>query len=169
MPGVFLLGGNASTLSESSIEASREEAVSCFDGFLPGNRMKHLPDMIAVAVMVLTAAVLMGWLIPFPGEGAHIAPARSEFQSLSSALKTYKINAGHYPTTEQGLHALVERPTVAPFPRDWVKIAKSVPTDPWKNEYRYHRLPDDDPRGFEIISLGPDGVPSDDDRSSLDE
>ncbi|WP_193212097.1 type II secretion system protein GspG [Luteolibacter marinus] len=103
------------------------------------------------------------------GVGSKPQRVLADFQSISSALKTFKTNAGHYPTTEQGLHALVERPSVAPLPRDWMKMATKVPTDPWQNEYRYRRLPEDDPCGYEIISLGPDGIPSDDDISSLDE
>ena len=82
----------------------------------------------------------------------------SDFISISSALKTYKINAGHYPSTEQGLQALVERPTTPPLPEDWVKIADKVPIDPWKNEYRYRCLPEGSPNPFELISNGQDGI-----------
>lgn len=92
-----------------------------------------------------------------------------DFQSISAALHTYKINAGHYPTTEQGLQALVERPTIPPFPDDWVKIADKVPTDPWKNEYRYRSFPEGSPQPFELISNGPDGIEgTKDDRSLSD-
>ena len=93
----------------------------------------------------------------------------SDFISISSALKTYKINAGHYPSTEQGLQALVERPTIPPLPDDWVKLATNVPTDPWRNEYRYRCLPEGSPHPFELISNGPDGIEGTmDDRSLSD-
>lgn len=101
-------------------------------------------------------------------DGAKLAPVKGDFQSISSALKTYKISAGHYPSTEQGLQALVERPTIPPLPEDWVKIADKVPTDPWKNEYRYRSFPEGSPHHFELISNGPDGIEgTKDDRSSL--
>jgi general secretion pathway protein G len=119
-----------------------------------------------LGVFSLLIAVVI-W-IETGGEGAGISRPMSDFQSLSSALKTYKINTGHYPSTEQGLQALVERPTIPPFPDDWVKIADKVPTDPWKNEYRYRCFPEGSPQPFELISNGPDGIEgTKDDRSSL--
>jgi general secretion pathway protein G len=88
----------------------------------------------------------------------------ADFQSISSALKTYQINAGRPPTTEQGLEALVTRPTLEPLPEDWVKIADKVPTDPWRRPYRYRELP---AQGgvfrWELRSVGPDGMTENED------
>jgi general secretion pathway protein G len=120
-----------------------------------------------LGVFSLLIAVVI-W-IETGGEGARISRPMSDFQSLSSALKTYKINAGHYPSTEQGLQALVERPTIPPLPAEWVKLADRVPKDPWGNEYRYRSFPEGYPQPFELISNGPDGLEgTKDDRSSLD-
>ena len=125
------------------------------------------------AVLVFIAVLTVGAvLLDIPArwfeEGAKLAPIKGDFQSISSALRTYKINAGHYPSTEQALQALVERPTIPPLPDDWVKIADRVPTDPWKNEYCYRCLPEGSHQPFELISNGPDGVEgTKDDRSSL--
>lgn len=92
-----------------------------------------------------------------------------DLQSLSSALRTYKINTGHYPSTEQGLKALVERPTTPPIPDNWVQIMTKVPTDPWRNEYRYRSFPEGSPQTFELISNGADGIEgTKDDRSLSD-
>ena len=122
--------------------------------------------LVFVAVLVVGAVILdipARWF----EEGAKLAPIKGDFHSFSSALRTYKINAGHYPSTEQGLQALVERPTIPPIPDDWVKLDTNVPTDPWKNEYRYRRLPDSSPRPFELRCVGPDGIEgSKDDRVS---
>jgi general secretion pathway protein G len=122
--------------------------------------------LVFVAVLVVGAVILdipARWF----EEGAKLAPIKGDFHSISSALRTYKINAGHYPSTEQGLQALVERPTIPPIPDDWVKLDTNVPTDPWKNEYRYRRLPDSSPRPFELRCVGPDGIEgSKDDRVS---
>jgi general secretion pathway protein G len=122
--------------------------------------------LVFVAVLVVGAVILdipARWF----EEGAKLAPIKGDFHSISSALRTYKINAGHYPSTEQGLQALVERPTIPPIPDDWVKLDTNVPTDPWKNEYRYRCLPDSSPRPFELRCVGPDGIEgSKDDRVS---
>ncbi|WP_193211686.1 type II secretion system major pseudopilin GspG [Luteolibacter marinus] len=129
--------------------------------------------LLEMVIVLGIIAVLLGGsiaLIGGVGEGAKLQRVRADFQSLSSALKTYKINAGNYPTTQQGLKALVEKPTSTPKPRDWVKIAKSVPTDPWNNEYGYKFPGSKDPTEFEIFSKGPDGIQgNEDDKSSQDE
>ncbi len=109
------------------------------------------------------------WVEITTSDSAVISHVSPDFSAISSALRTYKINAGHYPSTEQGLKALVERPTIPPFPDDWVQIADRVPTDPWKNEYRYRCFPEGSPHPFELISNGPDGIEgTKDDRSSSD-
>lgn len=103
-----------------------------------------------------------------PGSGGskHMR-VKADFQSISSALKTYRKINGHYPTTNQGLMALVTRPETLPKERDWQSIAIQVPTDPWKNEYRYRRRPDSSPSPFELRCVGPDGVEgNEDDRVS---
>jgi general secretion pathway protein G len=124
--------------------------------------------LVFIAVLVVGAVILdipARWF----EEGAKLAPIKGDFQSISSALRTYKINAGHYPSTEQGLQALVERPTIPPFPDDWVKIADRVPKDPWGNEYRYRCFPESAARPYDIISNGPDSIEgTKDDRSLSD-
>lgn len=124
--------------------------------------------LIFIAVLAVGAIRLRipsRWFEP----GVKLAPVKSDFQSISSALHTYKINTGHYPSTEQGLKALVERPTIPPLPEDWVQIADKVPTDPWKNEYRYRSFPEGSAHPYDIISNGPDGIEgTKDDRSLSD-
>jgi general secretion pathway protein G len=126
--------------------------------------------LLEMVIVLGIIAVLLGGsiaLIGGVGEGAKIQRVKGDFQSISSALKTYQINAGNYPTTQQGLKALVEKPTTTPKPDDWVKIAEKVPTDPWKNEYGYKFPGSKNPALFEIISKGPDGIEgNEDDRSS---
>jgi general secretion pathway protein G len=94
----------------------------------------------------------------------------ADFKAIGSSLKTYNMNAGHYPTTGQGLRALVERPENSPQPKRWVRITDSIPKDPWQTPYRYRALPEEDKRGFEITSAGKDArFGTKDDFSSLDE
>jgi general secretion pathway protein G len=126
--------------------------------------------LLEMVIVLGIIAVLLGGsiaLIGGVGEGAKLQRVKGDFQSIGSALRTYKINAGNYPTTQQGLKALVEKPTTTPKPDDWVKIADKVPTDPWKNEYGYKFPGSKNPAEFEIISKGPDGIEgNEDDRSS---
>lgn len=110
-----------------------------------------------LGVFSLFIAVVI-WIESTSDERAVISDNRADFQSIGSALRSYKISAGHYPSTEQGLQALVERPTIPPFPDDWIPVMTKVPTDPWKNEYRYRSFPEGSPHHFELISNGPDGI-----------
>ncbi len=93
-----------------------------------------------------------------------------DFNSISNALQSYKTNAGHYPSEQQGLKALVVKPTTAPRPRRWTQIMDKVPKDPWNNEYIYKYPGTKDRSRPEIISLGKDGIEgTEDDMSSQDE
>lgn len=119
-----------------------------------------------VGFMALLLVLLLLDSIP-GGSGAKPQRVKADFTSISSALDLYHKTTGDYPTTDQGLMALVTRPETLPEERDWQTIATKVPTDPWKNEYQYRRLPDSSPRPFELRSIGPDGVAgSEDDRVS---
>ena len=123
-------------------------------------------------VILFIAVLIIGVTVLHPPnrwfeDGAKLAPIKGDFQSISSALKTYHKNTGDYPTTNQGLMALVTRPETLPEESDWEAIATKIPTDPWKNEYRYRRLPDSSPRPFELRCVGPDGIAgNEDDRVS---
>jgi general secretion pathway protein G len=90
-------------------------------------------------------------------EGAKLQRVHGDFSGITSSLKMYKINNGNYPTQQQGLKALVEKPSTAPVPRGWTKLMEAVPLDPWQNEYGYLFPGRKDPTEFEIISKGKDG------------
>jgi general secretion pathway protein G len=85
---------------------------------------------------------------------------KGDMNSISSVVKMYKINNGHFPSTAQGLQALVARPTGDPQPMSWTQLADKVPLDPWGQEYRYECiLATDGERQkdrFRIISKGKD-------------
>lgn len=101
------------------------------------------------------------------GEGAAIQRVKGDFNSLGSVLKMYKINNGFYPSTAQGLKALVTRPSGAPAPKSWTALADSVPTDPWSNEYVYKYPGTKTATEFELITKGKDGqLGTEDDMSS---
>jgi general secretion pathway protein G len=86
---------------------------------------------------------------------SEIKAARAQLDAFDKALATYRLDVGHYPTTEQGLKALVERPNdeakwSGPY------LAKAVPPDPWGHPYVY-REPGDGANDFELLSYGKDG------------
>jgi general secretion pathway protein G len=120
---------------------------------------------LGVASLIIAVVI---WVEISSDDSAVISEVSSDFSSIGAALRTYKINAGHYPTTEQGLQALVERPTIPPLPEDWVQVMTKVPKDPWGSEYRYRSFPEGSPHPFELIRSGPDGIQgTKDDQSSL--
>ena len=90
------------------------------------------------------------------GEGAAIQRVKGDMQAISSGLKMYKINNTFYPSSAQGLKALVTRPGGSPVPKSWTKLMDRVPQDPWGQEYIYKFPGTKIPGEFEIISKGKD-------------
>ncbi|MEO1858081.1 MAG: type II secretion system major pseudopilin GspG [Rubritalea sp.] len=127
-----------------------------------------LEMMMVMAIIAILVGGVIGLTRNFSG-GARIQKAESEMQSLAAHLLQYKNLAGRYPTSEQGLNALVSKPSSAPKPRRWNQSLKSVPLDPWGNPYIYKIPGTKDSSTYEIISLGTDGqLGGDDDISSQD-
>ena len=118
--------------------------------------------LIELMVVIVILGVLAGLIIPRimgrPDE-ARQAKAKMQIEALESALKLYKLDSGSYPTTEQGLNALVEAPTVGNIPKNWRQggyLEKSkVPKDPWGNDFVY--LSPGNHGDFDLTCLGADG------------
>jgi general secretion pathway protein G len=129
--------------------------------------------LLEMVIVLGIIAVLLGGSIALIGkvkDGAKLQRVDADFNAVGSALMTYKINAGTYPSTQQGLKALVTKPTGSPAPRRWTSLSKSVPLDPWGNEYGYKFPGKKDASEFELISSGPDSViNTPDDLSSQDD
>jgi general secretion pathway protein G len=132
-----------------------------------GNKGFTLLELLLVLVIL---AALTYMVVPrFAGRSrdARIAAARADiFLNLATALDLYEMDNGMYPTTDQGLEALIRRPIREPAPTDWsgpyVK-RPGDPTDPWGNRYVYRSpasVPDVD---YELRSFGPDGLENTDD------
>jgi general secretion pathway protein G len=120
--------------------------------------------LIEIMVVIVILGILATLIIPrFMGreEEARRTMARVQMESIETALKLYKLDSGVYPSTEQGLQALVESPTIGQLPRKWREggyLEKSrVPTDPWDNDYIY--LSPGLHGDFDLISYGADGEP----------
>ena len=91
-------------------------------------------------------------------EDAKQKTANADMQALTSCLEMFKLNAGFYPSTAQGLDACENRPAVEPIPKRWFRIIDKVPKDPWGNPYHYRFPGRRDPARFDLFSLGSDGV-----------
>ncbi len=120
--------------------------------------------LIELLVVILILGLLAGIVGPRlfgHTDSAKQTKARVQIENLSSALRMYKIDSGRYPTTEQGLEALVTKPQSGDIPKKWKKggylTKKQVPKDPWDNPYIYLSpgVHDD----FDITSYGADGNP----------
>ncbi|MGC4016128.1 MAG: type II secretion system major pseudopilin GspG [Luteolibacter sp.] len=121
-----------------------------------------------VIVLGIIAMILGGAIFAMKGIGnsAKITQVNADFSSIGNALEMYKINAGNYPTKQEGLDALVHRPASA---KRWASSMSQVPTDPWKNPYGYFFPGRKKPAEPEIVSKGPDGMEgTEDDLSSQD-
>ena len=138
----------------------------------PQRRAAGFTLLEMVIVLGIIAMILGGAIFAMKGIGdaAKLSQTESDFKSIETALMSYKLNAGSYPTTQQGLMALVDKPTTTPVPRRWSRINTKVPLDPWKQEYGYKFPGGKKPTEPELISKGADGTEgTDDDLSSQDE
>jgi general secretion pathway protein G len=117
--------------------------------------------MIVVVILGLLATLLIPRIMDRPEEARRMK-AKADIKTIESALKLYKLDSGIYPTTEQGLEALLKKPDIPPIPRRWKDggylEVRSVPKDPWDNLYVY-TSPGPEGRDFEILSYGADGEP----------
>jgi general secretion pathway protein G len=119
--------------------------------------------LIELMVVVVILGILAGLIIPKimgrPEEAKRLK-ARMQVEQLEQALKLYYLDNGEYPTTEQGLNALVEKPTTEPMPKRWKEEGylekKKIPVDPWGNPFVYIS-PGVHSKDFDLVSYGADG------------
>lgn len=118
--------------------------------------------MVVIVILGILAAMVVPRIMSRPEE-ARIAKAKQDIRAVETALDLYKLDNFNYPTTEQGLEALVTQPTSPPVPKRYREEAylKKVPTDPWQNPYQF--LNPGEHGAIDIFSLGPDQQLSDDD------
>ncbi|WP_131781720.1 GspG family T2SS major pseudopilin variant LspG [Legionella gresilensis] len=112
--------------------------------------------MVVVVILGILASIVVPKIISRPDE-ARAVKAKQDVLAIQNALDLYKLDNGFYPTTDQGLIALVEKPTSNPAPRDWKQYLKSVPKDPWGREYLY--LNPGEHGEVDVFTLGADGQP----------
>ncbi|MDY6880452.1 MAG: type II secretion system major pseudopilin GspG [Desulfatiglans sp.] len=126
--------------------------------------------LIEIMVVIVILGILVGYVgvrIVGKPEEARRMKARVQLETLETALKMYRLDSGTYPSTEQGLQALVEAPTVGELPKAWRKggyLEKGkVPKDPWDNDYVY--LSPGLHGDYDLMSYGADGQPGGEERN----
>ena len=110
--------------------------------------------MVVIMILGVLAALVVPRVMSRPDE-ARVVAARQDIAQVMQALKLYRLDNSRYPTTEQGLQALVVRPTAGPVPSNWKSYLDKVPSDPWGRPYQYLNP---GVRGeIDVFSLGADG------------
>jgi general secretion pathway protein G len=116
--------------------------------------------MVVIVILGILAGLIIPRIMGRPEEARRMK-ARVQMESIETSLKLYKLDNGTYPSTEQGLQALIEAPTIGQLPRKWRTggyLEKgNVPKDPWGYEYIY--LSPGVHSDFDLTSYGPDGEP----------
>ena len=116
--------------------------------------------IVVITIMAIMAALIVPRVVGRTDD-ARIAATKQDIATLMNALKLYRLDNGRYPSNEQGLRALVEKPTVDPIPSNWKTggylDASSVRQDPWRHDYQY--LNPGLHGEIDVWSFGADGQP----------
>jgi len=114
--------------------------------------------LIELMVVLVIIGVLAALIVPNVlerADDARIVAARTDVNNLMQALKLYRLDNQRYPSAEQGLNALVSRPTTAPVPPNWKPYLDKLPADPWSGAYQY--LNPGLKGEVDVLSFGADG------------
>ena len=131
-----------------------------------GDSLRHgftLIEIMAVVLIIGLLSTIVGAAIFQQVDKARVAAARAQLSSLEGVLELYRMDNAKFPSTEQGLVALVEAPTVDPLPRNYpeggyLKDGR-IPVDPWGEPFHYEMPGTNNPHAYDIWSFGADGAP----------
>jgi general secretion pathway protein G len=118
-------------------------------------------EIMLVVVIIGVLASIVALSLRGRSKEAKINATEAEMEIIGTALEQYEIENGMYPTTEQGLDALLRKPATSPEPKNWKSpyLTKSQELDdPWGNPYQYTQPGRNNTDGFDLKSNGPDGV-----------
>lgn len=130
------------------------------------SRSRDAYTLFEIMLVLGIISVLVGSAIYLLVNNIDVAKEQrvdADFQAITTQLKTYEMMNYYFPTSDQGLEALVKKPATEPLPRKWRRLLESVPLDPWGNPYQYRNPGKVNPNGFDLYSWGPDRKESDDD------
>ena len=117
-----------------------------------------LIEIVVVVVIIGLLAAMVAPRVMQRTDDAKIVRVANDIRAIEASLNLYKLDNFNYPSTEQGLAALVTKPLGAPEPKNWKQggYLRSLPKDPWGNEYQYAN-PGTDGSPFDLYSFGADG------------
>ena len=122
--------------------------------------------LIEILLVIIIVIALMAVLLPNIQNALRDSKngtAQIYVRSLANEISLYEATNGYPPTTQQGLAALVVRPSGEPIPRKWSQREDKIELDPWAKEYLYDSPGKHNVNGFDVYSAGPDGKPGTDD------
>lgn len=120
--------------------------------YLHQNGFTLIEILVVVVILAILAALVIPKIMSRPEE-ARVVRAKQDISSIESALNLYKLDNGFYPTTEQGIAALVTKPSADPVPQDWQGYLSHLPEDPWGHAYQYTN----NDGTITVLSEGPNG------------
>ncbi|TAK65964.1 MAG: type II secretion system protein GspG [Betaproteobacteria bacterium] len=137
---------------------SNEDGLPMLIGVRGQRGFTLLEVMVVVVILGILAALVVPKIISRPDE-ARVIAAKQDIASLMQALKLYRLDNQRYPTTEQGLQALLAKPTSAPIPLNWKPggYVERLPKDPWGSPYQY--LAPGVRGEIDVFSYGADAAP----------
>ena len=112
--------------------------------------------MVVLVIIGLLAALIVPNVLD-RADDARLTAARTDVSNLMQALKLYRLDNQRYPTAEQGLQALVVKPSAGPNPANWKPYLEKLPKDPWGNDYQYVNPGVKNAAGVDVFSFGADG------------
>ena len=118
--------------------------------------------LLEIMLVVSIIVIILGVAISKLGNTTAIAKTmrvQADIQAIKTQLQLYESMNGFYPTTDQGLQALVAQPAGDPRPTRWYQLFKEMPKDPWGNDYIYLSPGKKNPDSFDLYSAGPDRKP----------
>ncbi len=142
------------------------------------NRLHHTRRRAGFTLIEIMAVVLiMGMLAGIVGvavigqiDGARVKTTETQIKQIESAIAFYQMDNGRPPSTEQGLQALVTKPTIGPEPRNYRSggylKGNKLPVDGWQNDFQYQFPGTNNPESFDLWSLGADGTPGGSDNNA---
>ncbi len=128
-------------------------------------------SLIEIMVVLVIIGLLVSIVAPNVlnrADDARVQKVQADFAAIATSLKIYRLDNYNYPTTEQGLDALVDKPSIDPIPGNWKKggYLEQLPVDPWGRPYLYLSPAEFGDGDYDIYSLGADGVTGGEDQNA---
>ena len=122
-----------------------------------------LIEIMAVVLIIGLLSTIVGAVVFSQVDSARVTATKTQIKQIEAAFDFYRLDNGRYPTSEQGIEALVRRPTIAPEPLNYREEGYlqggAIPADPWGSPYQYESPGTHNTYGFDLWSLGADNKP----------